>query len=659
MSKINILDTFTINKIAAGEVIENPSSVVKELVENAIDAGAKSIFIEIQEAGRKSIRVTDNGEGFYQLDMRKAFLRHSTSKIRKLEDLEQVISLGFRGEALASIAAVAKVQLMSMHKDAKVGHKIQVEAGKVVKEEEIGCPKGTTIVVEDLFFNVPVRQKFLKSDGAEASKISEILHRLALSHPEISFKYVKDDKIIFKTPGTNNLKAVVYTLFGRECASSLIEIKSESYSFKCSGFVSDSTFTRGNRSYYFTFVNGRYVYSQILNSAIENAYRSHIMINNFPAIFLNLQIAPTEIDVNIHPKKLEVKFINENAIFKELFDLIIREVKASMSIPDVVEIREPMVKEPESPIESLDNLKVIGQKNDFENSINSLKEKPASLDLFEVKPTEKKNADLLNMDGLFSRKPEEKLFPQPTEEEPFKKPSQERKSPENFMTLNIFDNLPVLKTEFDEDVSLLEQEAGSKKTKIPELNIIGSLFKTYILAEDVKDQSMIVIDQHAAHERINYEKYRAQFLGEKIVVQHLLKPFVLNLSNYELEQVLENIALFERLGFEIEEFGTNSIIIRTVPMLFGSPNLEIFIKDILANLEKEIATNYELKLDKIMKIACTNSVKAGQKLNDLEINRLIKDLSECEEPFTCPHGRPTLINLSKKEIEKLFGRIQK
>lgn len=659
MSKINILDTFTINKIAAGEVIENPSSVVKELVENAIDAGAKSIFIEIQEAGRKSIRVTDNGEGFYQLDMRKAFLRHSTSKIRKLEDLEQVISLGFRGEALASIAAVAKVQLMSMHKDAKVGHKIQVEAGKVVKEEEIGCPKGTTIVVEDLFFNVPVRQKFLKSDGAEASKISEILHRLALSHPEISFKYVKDDKIIFKTPGTNNLKAVVYTLFGRECASSLIEIKSESYSFKCSGFVSDSTFTRGNRSYYFTFVNGRYVYSQILNSAIENAYRSHIMINNFPAIFLNLQIAPTEIDVNIHPKKLEVKFINENAIFKELFDLIIREVKASMSIPDVVEIREPMVKEPESPIESLDNLKVIGQKNDFENSINSLKEKPVSLDLFEVKPTEKKNADLLNMDGLFSRKPEEKLFPQPTEEEPFKKPSQERKSPENFMTLNIFDNLPVLKTEFDEDVSLLEQEAGSKKTKIPELNIIGSLFKTYILAEDVKDQSMIVIDQHAAHERINYEKYRAQFLGEKIVVQHLLKPFVLNLSNYELEQVLENIALFERLGFEIEEFGTNSIIIRTVPMLFGSPNLEIFIKDILANLEKEIATNYELKLDKIMKIACTNSVKAGQKLNDLEINRLIKDLSECEEPFTCPHGRPTLINLSKKEIEKLFGRIQK
>lgn len=659
MSKINILDTFTINKIAAGEVIENPSSVVKELVENAIDAGAKSIFIEIQEAGRKSIRVTDNGEGFYQLDMRKAFLRHSTSKIRKLEDLEQVISLGFRGEALASIAAVAKVQLMSMHKDAKVGHKIQVEAGKVVKEEEIGCPKGTTIVVEDLFFNVPVRQKFLKSDGAEASKISEILHRLALSHPEISFKYVKDDKIIFKTPGTNNLKAVVYTLFGRECASSLIEIKSESYSFKCSGFVSDSTFTRGNRSYYFTFVNGRYVYSQILNSAIENAYRSHIMINNFPAIFLNLQIAPTEIDVNIHPKKLEVKFINENAIFKELFDLIIREVKASMSIPDVVEIREPMVKEPEAPIESLDNLKVIGQKNDFENSINSLKEKPASLDLFEVKPTEKKNADLLNMDGLFSRKPEEKLFPQPTEEEPFKKPSQERKSPENFMTLNIFDNLPVLKTEFDEDVSLLEQETGPKKTKIPELNIIGSLFKTYILAEDVKDQSMIVIDQHAAHERINYEKYRAQFLGEKIVVQHLLKPFVLNLSNYELEQVLENIALFERLGFEIEEFGTNSIIIRTVPMLFGSPNLEIFIKDILANLEKEIATNYELKLDKIMKIACTNSVKAGQKLNDLEINRLIKDLSECEEPFTCPHGRPTLINLSKKEIEKLFGRIQK
>lgn len=659
MSKINILDTFTINKIAAGEVIENPSSVVKELVENAIDAGAKSIFIEIQEAGRKSIRVTDNGEGFYQLDMRKAFLRHSTSKIRKLEDLEQVISLGFRGEALASIAAVAKVQLMSMHKDAKVGHKIQVEAGKIMREEEIGCPKGTTIVVEDLFFNVPVRQKFLKSDGAEASKISEILHRLALSHPEISFKYVKDDKIIFKTPGTNNLKAVVYTLFGRECASSLIEIKSESYSFKCSGFVSDSTFTRGNRSYYFTFVNGRYVYSQILNSAIENAYRSHIMINNFPAIFLNLQIAPTEIDVNIHPKKLEIKFINENAIFKELFDLIIREVKASMSIPDVVEIREPMVKEPESPIESLDSLKVIGQKNDFENSINSLKEKPASLDLFEVKPTEKKNADLLNMDGLFSRKPEEKLFSQPTEEEPFKKPSQERKSPENFMTLNIFDNLPVLKTEFDEDVSLLEQEVGPKKTKIPELNIIGSLFKTYILAEDVKDQSMIVIDQHAAHERINYEKYRAQFLGEKIVVQHLLKPFVLNLSNYELEQVLENIALFERLGFEIEEFGTNSIIIRTVPMLFGSPNLEIFIKDILVNLEKEIATNYELKLDKIMKIACTNSVKAGQKLNDLEINRLIKDLSECEEPFTCPHGRPTLINLSKKEIEKLFGRIQK
>lgn len=718
MNSINILDSLTINKIAAGEVIENPASVIKELVENAIDAKASSIFVEIQNGGKTYMRITDDGYGISKLDIRKAFMRHATSKIQKVEDLNQVLSLGFRGEALASIAAVSKVKMTTKKETEKNGHFIEFEGGSIVDEGDIGATKGTTIVIRDLFYNIPVRKNFLKTDKGETSKISEVIHKMALSNPSISFKYVRDDKVIFRTAGNDELKSVIYALFGRDCAKSMLKIEANANNLICDGFISDSSFTKGSRSYFFTYINGRYVFSPVINKAIEEAYKSYIMLKMFPAVFINLQIDPKFIDVNIHPKKLEVKFQNSDEIFNFIYRSVKDIIQKQMQPKELDLNKERTYKKPikNQPL-NIDEMvkKEIGQEADFRKSLDVLNQDSGTidLDLFNVKETDK-NLDLFNVkktrtetfetnssmnpankplvfestnndsdkfndSNNYSTSNSKQEYKQDkTAKQDFKRDldqnlnliskivtkSEDGQSETNqmeFTHFDVFGNAPVLQVDKIDDEDL--QQIAVKKLKfkdrikkLPDLQYKGNLFNTYILAEEVVERELFIIDQHAAHERVNYEKFLVEFENEELVLQELMTPEVIHLSNFELELAMEYHKELERLGFELEEFGTNSIIMRAIPMIFGQPDTGKFLKDIIGNLEN-LNGNFNFKLEKIMKIACTQSVKAGQNLQALEVQQLLEDLSKCEDPYTCPHGRPTIVKLTKQEIEKYFKRI--
>jgi DNA mismatch repair protein MutL len=730
MKSINILDSLTINKIAAGEVIENPASVIKELLENSIDAGSKNIFVEIRNGGKTYLRVTDDGHGISKLDERKAFMRHATSKIKKIEDLDEVLSLGFRGEALASISAVSKTKMTTKTSDEKSGHFTEIEGGSVVDQGDVGSPTGTTIIVQDLFFNVPVRKKFLKTDKSETAKVSEVIHRMAISNPDISFKYVRDDKVIFKTSGNGTLKQVVYALFGRDCARSMLSLDVIENRMHLSGLVSDSTFSKGSRSYYFVYVNGRYVSSPVIAKAAEEAYKSYIMLNQFPALFINLEINPKLIDVNIHPKKLEIKFENADEVFGLVLNAFKNLIKEQMGPSEAKLVREPKRSKASQTSELTANdilienniftdinqkPKEIEQEADFKRSLDrfNTSEKKFDLDLFSINETAdvalensknisdiKSNKDdtlkslieakqeasiksenrmkesqraMFLGDNLTGEQKKMDLFDQLLESQPstdsgsnnqladsvFNENSKQEEQVE-FEYLDVFGKAPRLglSDEFEEvdEEEVKIQSFEERKKSLPNLEFKGQLFKTYILAEETETSALYIIDQHAAHERINYEKYRLEYEQEKIVLQELLTPEVIHLSNFELERVAEYSDVLERLGFDLEEFGTNSIIMRAIPMIFGKPDTGNFFKSILGNLE-DIKGNLSFKLEKVMKIACTQSVKAGMKLDILEISRLLEDLSRCEDPYTCPHGRPTIVKLTKGEIEKYFKRI--
>lgn len=744
MKSINILDSLTINKIAAGEVIENPASVIKELLENSIDAGSKNIFVEIKNGGKTYIRVTDDGHGISKLDERKAFMRHATSKIKKIEDLNEVLSLGFRGEALASISAVSKTKMTTKTRDEKSGHFTEIEGGKVVDQGDVGSPDGTTIVVADLFFNVPVRKKFLKTDKSETAKVSEVIHRMAISNPDISFKYVRDDKVIFKTSGNGVLKQVVYSLFGRECARSMLEIDVQKNDMHISGLVSDSSFSKGSRSYYFVYVNGRYVSSPVISKAAEEAYKSYIMLNQFPALFVNLEINPKFIDVNIHPKKLEIKFENGDEVFDFVLnsfrDIIKQQMGPSeakltrvsrsksnntgeeLTTSDIFSNGMSTSSNLEADLFGREDLdrninrkpKEIEQEADFKRSLDRFNDsdKKFDLDLFSINDSDDnfidKSKDNANdLQKLLEAKREESvksenrmresqramflgenltgeqkkmdLFDKLLESQPssdsnvesgqeisnlqntvFESDNNKVQEQVEFEYLDVFGKAPVLglSDDFDTEENVEEEVLSfeERKKNLPNLEFKGQLFKTYILAEETKKSALYIIDQHAAHERVNYEKYRLEFEQEKIILQELLTPEVIHLSNFELERVAEYSDVLERLGFDLEEFGTNSIIMRAIPMIFGKPDTGDFFKSIIGNLE-DVKGNLSFKLEKVMKIACTQSVKAGMKLGLLEINRLLEDLSRCEDPYTCPHGRPTIVKLTKSEIEKYFKRI--
>ncbi len=609
-NKIQVLDNETINKIAAGEIIESPFSIVKELIENSIDAGATLIDIEIKSGGKKYIRVTDNGSGISSNDIKMAFMRHSTSKIKSSKDLSKIMSLGFRGEALASIAAVSHIEVITKTPNSLEGKHVKIHGGDIMSSNDTGCPEGTTIIVRNLFYNTPVRKKFLKTNSVEASKISSIINKITLAYPSISFKYIRDNKLILKTPGDNKLINTINYLFGKDFSKSLYEINYHENNTTIYGFISRPSHTRGNRKHQYIFINNRYIKSKLISNIIKKAYGTLIPKSKFPIFILKIKMNPQEVDVNIHPTKTEVKFKDELKLKNMIYNIIKDNLKNRNLIYNVN----------------------INKKNANKNY------KPEN-DLIEILDlSNDKNHDTKIKSDIFNK--EHNLIDYIAQEKPNK----------------IYEN----NKEYKDTNGKKEEKSKKEHNNIclfPDLEPIGTLFNTYILAQNVEKNVFYMIDQHAAHERINYEKYKNQYLSENVITQKLITPKTINLTHSECEQIIENKEMFKKLGFDLGEFGNNTIIIRSVPMVFGEPNLNNLFYKILDNLDTNINNNYELMLEKISKLACTNSIKGGDNIKLVEIKKLIHDLRNTSNPYTCPHGRPIVIEIKKQEIERKFKRI--
>ena len=600
MTKIKVLDNLTISKIAAGEVIERPASIVKELVENSLDAGATQIIVETQDAGKSLIRVTDNGEGMGRDDLMIAFERHTTSKLSTVEDLESISTLGFRGEALSSIAAVSRMEVLTRTDFASSGMQARVENGIVIGISTAGTPVGTTMIVRDLFENVPVRRRFLKSNNAEDGQIGDVMVKLAIGNPDTSFKYIKDSKVVFSTSGKGDATGAIFQLLGRDVAKGLAPISLSAEGLTLNGFVSHNNLYRGNRNHQYLFVNGRYVVDYRLSRIIEQQYSSMIPINRYPLYVLYLQMDPSELDVNIHPTKQEIRFSSDSRIY----DVIETGLKSSFrELLKIPEVKQEQHREKDKELPKLWELgnSVAKAVNDSGIDDRALVVKDFTAVEYEeaITPGADKNANI-----RASKEPE---------------------------ALKVID--------------------------IKSIEPIGVVFDTYIIAENRQDQSMWIIDQHAAHERILYEKFRDDFEGESIAMQQMLTPVVIELTPGDYRKALDNLESFNLIGFESEPFGDRSIVLRGVPLIFGSPNGKRLFLDILDDLDYGVAGAYDSRLDKIMKLACTNAVKAGDRLDNLEIKSLLKQLKDCQNPLTCPHGRPTIVKMTKRELEKKFLRV--
>lgn len=676
---IKQLDNNTINKIAAGEVIESPKSIVKELVENSIDAKADEVIIEIKNGGKKFIRITDNGVGIKKDEIEDAFKRHYTSKINTADDLDSLHTLGFRGEALASIAAVAKVEIISRTADDISGTKLVIEGGKTILKEDVGCPIGTTIIITDLFYNVPARLKFLKSDVSESTNINEIVVCLSLCAKNVSFKYINNNSTVFKTPKSTNMINALSSLYDRDMVSSLIEVNYESEYVKITGYTTNLNYYRGNRKYQLLFVNDRFIKHKRANFFIEAAYNTLLPKDKHPACFLKIDIDTNLIDVNVHPAKTEIRLKDEEKFLNELKSAI---YKALKQINLVKEIKsETIVKKPFQQNESkrkisLEEIFIKPDKNveykdhkfnedlfsdltlkKFDNSINGSIIENTRSEENEINNIEfYQEADILKEDNqnyIIEEKSEEKtlftLFDN------------------NFTNIeNNIDNTKVaeqlgFETNSVEVIECYDETSINHvdKTTISQLNVIGMLFNTYILCESSLTNELYIIDQHAAHERINYEKYLSQIENRTITLQELLIPEVINLSYEDYYLAINNKDFFEKIGLPIESFGINDILINSIPLIFIDVNVRELFFTILDSM-KEVKKNssLDLEMSKIIKNACVKSVKAGDNLHAMEIKRLIEDLANTKSPYTCPHGRPTIIKMTKYEVERMFERIQ-
>ena len=610
MPNIAILNQETIDKIAAGEVVERPCSVVKELVENAIDAGSTAITVEIKEGGISFIRITDNGCGIEREQVAVAFYRHSTSKIRSAEDLLTVKSLGFRGEALSSISAVARVELITKTYDELTGTRYVIEGSKELSNEEIGAPDGTTFIVKDLFYNVPARRKFLKTAQTEGSYISDMVEKLALSHPDISFKFINNNQTKLHTSGNGNRKDIIYHIFGREISSSLLEVKHECEYFKVEGFIGKPVITRGNRNYENYFINGRYVKSNILSRAIEEAYKSFLMQHQYPFTVLYFTFF-SELDVNVHPTKMELRFDNNNEIYVELCDTIYAILSHKEMIPEV-------------PVDSTPAPKKI--VHEYKEPIPEPFEKRR---INEVRAAESRS---VYGQSVTSTVPAAKAPETSTAYEPAQVVTGTQQ------TLGDYDK-----------VFLTE---SSKK----QFSIIGQLFKTYWLIEF--EDKLYIIDQHAAHEKVLYEKTMARLANKDFTSQRISPPIVMTLDARECEMLEKYRPQIEQFGYEVEHFGGKEYMISAIPdNLFNIDMKDLFIEMLDDFSNATGRQTPDIITEKVASMSCKAAVKGNDKLTLPEINKLIDELLSLDNPYNCPHGRPTIISMSKYEIEKKFKRI--
>lgn len=696
MGNIVLLDDLTINKIAAGEVIERPASVVKELVENSIDAGATNINIEIKNGGISYIRITDNGKGIMPDDMEMAFERHATSKIRNASDLETVTSMGFRGEALASIAAISKVEMISKTGENEIGYKVNVQAGKIINKEETGCSKGTIITITDLFFNTPVRYKFLKKDFTEAGYIEDVITRIALVHPEIAIKLTSSGKTIIQTSGNGDIKSVVYGIYGKDVADNILEVNYQYEDIKVTGVIGKPVIARSNRGNQIFFVNKRYIKDKTLTSAAEQAFKGLLTIGKYGFLILNIEMSPSKVDVNVHPAKLEVRFQDENTIFKAVYHAIKETLLKGELVPEdkPVEIKrqETIVTPGETEIkkESIkfsDLLqKMVSKKEEkevedpFEYKANPIaeiysnkygvREEEESYKIQNKQITEKtaEEDELSKMDTqvINTQEINERIMGKITELDNLKIEENSKNFEE--MYAKTFGNLPKtenkeepkdetkVKTEKLEMTEKISMFDNMEDKTIPKYKFIGIAFATYIIIEI--DNELYIIDQHAAHERIMYEKIKKNFYseGEKDS-QLMLLPDIINLTHKEMDIAKENIPVFEKAGFMLEQFGENTI------KLTGVPNIciDLDTKQLFLETLDEINTvartaKQEIEEKFIATLACKSAVKANMVLTKDEVDNLMKQLLVLPNPFTCPHGRPTAIHLTKNDIEKKFSR---
>lgn len=617
MPNIAILNQETIDKIAAGEVVERPCSVVKELVENAIDAGSTAITVEIKDGGISFIRITDNGCGIERDQVAVAFYRHSTSKIRSAEDLLTVKSLGFRGEALSSISAVARVELITKTYDELTGTRYVIEGSKELSNEEIGAPDGTTFIVKDLFYNVPARRKFLKTAQTEGSYISDMVEKLALSHPDISFKFINNNQTKLHTSGNGNRKDIIYHIFGREISSSLLEVKHECEYFKVEGFIGKPVITRGNRNYENYFINGRYVKSNILSRAIEEAYKSFLMQHQYPFTVLYFTFF-SELDVNVHPTKMELRFDNNNEIYVELCDTIYAILSHKEMIPEV-------------PVDSTPAPKKI--VHEYKEPIPEPFEKRR---INEVRAAESRSVYGQSVTSTVKN---------------YSATEPAAKAPE---TSTAYEPAQVVtgtqQTLGDYDKVFLTESAKKQ------FSIIGQLFKTYWLIEF--EDKLYIIDQHAAHEKVLYEKTMARLANKDFTSQRISPPIVMTLDARECEMLEKYRPQIEQFGYEVEHFGGKEYMISAIPdNLFNIDMKDLFIEMLDDFSNATGRQTPDIITEKVASMSCKAAVKGNDKLTLPEINKLIDELLSLDNPYNCPHGRPTIISMSKYEIEKKFKRI--
>ena len=646
MGKINVLDQATINQIAAGEVVERPASVAKELVENAIDAGATAVTVEIKEGGISLLRVTDNGSGMEKDDIRTAFLRHATSKIKSALDLLTVGSLGFRGEALSSISAVAQVELLTKNKDAFVGSRYVIEGGEEKAFEEAGCPSGTTFLVRNLFYNVPARKKFLKTAMTEGGYINELMERMALSRPDISFKYMNNGKTVLHTTGGNELKDIIYHIYGRDIAMAVLPVNypKDEFGIEISGYIGKPVIARGNRTQENYFINGRYIKCAIINRAIEDAYKSYMMGHKYPFTAIHITVPPKFIDVNVHPSKMELRFSNNEAIYHAIYQ-VIRDTLSGKNMIVPVSLSEKEDKQ-EQKKEVLQQQKVsvpepfeIKRKEQFVASSHSSERK--------IIPTVKTPLEPViyaEQPKVTSKQKMQILYDVIKENR--------EKVQEN--TESVF--LKEEKAEYHAEQISLPADLLAKDNR-KEFTLIGQLFATYWLIE--MDEQLFIIDQHAAHEKVLFErtmeKLRKQ---EEILTQSLMPPMILSLTMREAECLKKNIETFERLGFVVEEFGGLEFKVTEIPADMVTVDGKELLTEVLNTLlsEREFK-NADVLLEKVASLSCKAAVKGNHRMSEAEAKQLISDMLTLDNPYHCPHGRPTTISMSKYELERKFKRI--
>lgn len=636
MARINVLPKEIYQLIAAGEVVERPSSVVKEMIENSLDAGAKNITLEIKNGGSTYIRITDDGCGIERDDVRKVFISHATSKISKKDDLNSIGTLGFRGEAMASISAVSKVELLTKAENEEIGTRYEIAGGEELEFDDAGCPNGTTIVVRDIFFNTPARMKFLKKDVTEGNQVAGIVDRMAISHPEISFRFIRDGKQVLITSGNGDLKSTVYSVLGKEMSDSLMSVDYSFNDMRIMGFVSKPTASRKSRAGQYFYINNRIVKSKTAMAALEQAYKNTIMVGRFPACVLNIELNPAQVDVNVHPAKTEVRFANEKPIFDLVYYAVKTAIENDRTVKEVEFKENPIYRQESKNVYQNNDNKSFQAKFDFFKK----KDEPPSQQVIKTKPRE-------NFWQVEAPKPEYKIA---RDEKPKARVdiNIEYEEPEEISTAESKD---VPKERDIEKVVITDEK--DNENFIPNFKLIGEAFKTYLIVEI--ENELYFIDKHAAHERMNFERFKAQATVE---TQMLLAPVVVNLTKDEFIAISENVELIKKCGFELEEFGESQIIVRAIPSLVDGDSVKDLMLEIAQKLLEHKTDILPDKIDWIYHSAsCRGAVKAGDYTSRQEQEMFVKKLLSMPNIRFCPHGRPVFIKMSKYDIEKQFGRV--